>query len=590
MLAKPALLFSALLLAGACAQTAKRRHHPSSNDQPARALNRVIEDLRLSPINGPAFQLSDFKSAKAIVIVMREKDCPISEKYGLRLAHIEQKYAPKGVRFIYNYVGLVKTDPSARSDLSDFGFKGPYVIDSQRKTVDALGARTTGDVFVLTPERRVIYRGPVDDQFHLLKAAPNIKNNYLRDLLENIVSGRAIQPAERPAPGCFITRPLASVIYNKNKSLYILPNIPQPTALASVFYKGKSLPISQATHNPADIAARINSLPISQATRNPSSGGDVANSTNTAVWGKGFSSTRPAIQNKEETKPDIELFLLEPVKISPKRSFVYKTFLKKTDFKRDRWIKDIRFFLKPKAIHHAAIYIMDSSYRPSSGKLDHHTQALNMIRHTEFKSPPLRGEEKISSAGIRVPRGAKILWEIHYEPSGRALIDSHTRAEIYFHKEQPKYELVTHYYYTPDLNIPPHASDYMVKRSYRAEKQILLAGLNVHMHLRGKAASVFLIGPKGQRKRIFGLDPFNPHYESFYRFEKPLQVEKGSSVECLTWFDNSAGNPRNPAPEKFVQFGWSLEDEMSNCVFKELVPVAGQAKKRLFIRPFEQES
>ena len=43
------------------------------------SLNTVIKDLSFFPINGPRFRLSELKDIKAIVIIMREKDCPISE-------------------------------------------------------------------------------------------------------------------------------------------------------------------------------------------------------------------------------------------------------------------------------------------------------------------------------------------------------------------------------------------------------------------------------------------------------------------------------------------------------------------------------
>ena len=67
-------------------------------------LNKVIRDLSLFPINGSRFRLSDLENTKAIVFIMRESDCPISEKYGPRLVRLEKKYSKLGVKFIYNYV------------------------------------------------------------------------------------------------------------------------------------------------------------------------------------------------------------------------------------------------------------------------------------------------------------------------------------------------------------------------------------------------------------------------------------------------------------------------------------------------------
>ncbi len=172
-------------------------------------LNQIIRDLSFFPINDSRFRLSELKDIKAIVFVMREKDCPISEKYGPRWARLEKEYSKKGVKFIFNYVGQVRTEQSAKEDLERFGFKGSYVIDSKQKVIDALGAQTTGDAFILTPERRLVYKGPIDDQYHLLmRSAPKAKNNYVIDRLSALVSGKEVKLMELPAPGCVITRPI----------------------------------------------------------------------------------------------------------------------------------------------------------------------------------------------------------------------------------------------------------------------------------------------------------------------------------------------------------------------------------------------
>ena len=55
-----------------------------------------------------------------------------------------------------------------------------YVIDSKQIIVNALSAQTMGDVFILTPGRRIIYRGPVDDQYQLSKSTFQLKKQYLR--------------------------------------------------------------------------------------------------------------------------------------------------------------------------------------------------------------------------------------------------------------------------------------------------------------------------------------------------------------------------------------------------------------------------
>jgi hypothetical protein len=53
-------------------------------------------------------------------------------------------------------------------------------------------------------------------------------------------------------------------------------------------------------------------------------------------------------------------------------------------------------------------------------------------------------------------------------------------------------------------------------------------------------------------------------WQSVYRFEKPLQVPKGSKLTWTGRWDNSADNPRNPDPSKAVHWGLQTWDEMQN--------------------------
>lgn len=200
MLKKILIIFFALLFISSCLIMGKYRGNRS-------ALNTIIKDLSFFPINAQRFRLSDLKDKKAIVIVMRESGCPISEKYGPRIAQLEKQYS-KDIQFIYNYVGQIQPENSAQKELKKFGFKGPYTIDSQQKAINALKAKTTGDVFILMPDRRLIYKGPFDDQYHLLKSAIKPKNNYVSDRLKDLISGKKLAPKELPAPGCVISRPL----------------------------------------------------------------------------------------------------------------------------------------------------------------------------------------------------------------------------------------------------------------------------------------------------------------------------------------------------------------------------------------------
>ena len=86
-------------------------------------------------------------------------------------------------------------------------------------------------------------------------------------------------------------------------------------------------------------------------------------------------------------------------------------------------------------------------------------------------------------------------------------------------------------------------------------------------------------------RRLLSVPDYDFGWQSVYRFEKPLQVPKGSKLTWIGHWDNSADNPRNPDPNKAVHWGLQTWDEMQNgwmeVVWKKpkSEPVSAQREK-----------
>jgi hypothetical protein len=52
------------------------------------------------------------------------------------------------------------------------------------------------------------------------------------------------------------------------------------------------------------------------------------------------------------------------------------------------------------------------------------------------------------------------------------------------------------------------------------------------------------------------------NWQTNYYLAEPLPVPKGSTIEFVVHYDNSAGNPNNPNPAKYVTWGEQSWDEM----------------------------
>jgi hypothetical protein len=91
------------------------------------------------------------------------------------------------------------------------GFWPPYpvVVDRRHQLADSLGATFTPEVFLLSPDNRLVFRGVPDDskEFEERTGKPGLSQNYLRDALVEAMAGRKVsRPIVQPKGNCSIDR------------------------------------------------------------------------------------------------------------------------------------------------------------------------------------------------------------------------------------------------------------------------------------------------------------------------------------------------------------------------------------------------
>ena len=573
-----------------CGHYTKKPSH-QKNEQTT-ILSKPIRDLALFPVNATRFRLSELKNQKAIIFFMRDRNCRLSEKHGHFISQLEKKYLKTGILFIYNYIGRIDPKKNAERDLQKFKFKGPYLIDSKQTVSNALSAQTTGEVFILTPERNIIYHGKMT----IPESNIRLKNHLISNILEALLSGQKITPKTNlPTARNKIIRPII-----KNKVFWhdVAPIIQRKCTICH--NPSGSGPMNYLTYEDVIGRKAMFKYVIKNDLMPP-----WFVDPNTGPWKNDLSLTveekftilkwlTDGVLKKEKKdllwkdvkslnySSDYIVQLPEKVRI-PAEEFngnKVKTFFIQTPFKIDKWIKQVEFRLKPKVIHHILVYIMDPSFSPGSSRAGHTIALLGQIKNgTRYQS------HINEDAGYMLPSGAKLILEIHYESLGYETMDDFTQIHMSFHTKKPKYKLVTYTLDNNKISIPPHASNWIIKTSYKLKRTMLLARVSSHMHLRGKASSVFITTPGRSRKRILGIDPFSTIFHRAYTLKIPLLIPKNSILECINWFDNSKNNPVNPDPNKYVNYGLFEKDEMSQCHFTWKVPSDSNIKNLWITMP-----
>ena len=153
-----------------------------------------------------------------------------------------------------------------------------------------------------------------------------------------------------------------------------------------------------------------------------------------------------------------------------------------------------------------------------------------------------------------VPKGSKIVFQMHYTPNGRAQKDVSSIALI-FAEQPPTKMVITSPVDNEFFRIPPGADNYEVTSSYTFPKDAQIIGMMPHMHLHGKD---FLIGPsypdgKTRDAAVGAALDFN--WQSVYRLAEPMRCPRARKLECVAHFDNSRQQPQQPRSRRASLLG-----------------------------------
>jgi hypothetical protein len=257
-------------------------------------------------------------------------------------------------------------------------------------------------------------------------------------------------------------------------------------------------------------------------------------------------------------KPDVVYTMPEAQTIPAKaaRGIPYRHAMVKTDFAEDRWIQAAE--ARPgnaTVVHHIIVYILDERRR-TEGRVDGIGNGF-LVGHAPGDLPAVFP----AGAAKKLPKGATLVFQMHYTPSGTEQTDQ-SSVGLIFAKEPPKYEVRTRSIANNRLSIPAGAEAHEVVSTTTFRDDTLLFTLLPHMHLRGKDFTYKAVYPDGKEEVLLSVPRYDFNWQSNYRLAKPLTLPAGTRIECTAHFDNSEKNRNNPDPTKAVRWGEQTWEEM----------------------------
>lgn len=170
-------------------------------------LGTAAPDFRLPDAEGKLVSLSDFGSAKALLVVFMCNHCPFVKHIIEPFVALVKRYQKQGVAVVGINSNDVDAYPADRPEMmahlaADKGFSFPYLYDAAQETARAYRAACTPDFFLFDAKRSLVYRGQMDDS-RPGNGQP-VTGADLRGALDAVLIGQPVPAQQKPSMGCNI--------------------------------------------------------------------------------------------------------------------------------------------------------------------------------------------------------------------------------------------------------------------------------------------------------------------------------------------------------------------------------------------------
>ena len=527
-----------------------------------------VGDFSLLDKDGVYFQLSRHGNRQAVVLLSEGAGCSSFTGSVAEFESIDSKYADGADGFEFLLINATgEHNRAALRSQSEAYDNLPLLMDETQLVSEMLGFSTVGEAVVLDPRSlEILYRGSVSD---------------LDRALGEIASGNAVSEASTSSTGCNLTFAARDrhagnpVSYSQDIAPLLTENCARCHHDGGIgLFPMDSHQTIQAWAPLMRNAVLTKLMPPGQT--DPHIGGALMDNRHLSSdqrqklvhWiDAGAVKDIDADPLADLEWPATEWPLGEPddvIQIPPKEvpATGVMDALVWTDpgyeFDEDRWLKGATAVPGDRSVvHHIAVRVIP----PGDGEPTEEMTGTALV--LPAYGPGMNDRFLPEGTGLFIPKGWRLLVNMHYTPNGRATVDA-SKYGLYFHEDgfEPTHEIVIGGVRVRGKDafvIPPQDDDYEIVRTSRPVPQDAeVVAFLPHMHYRGKRVKWTAQYPDGTEEALFSVPNFNFNWQLFYDLEEPRFIPAGTTFLVEGAWDNSSMNPNNPDPNATVR--WSNMD------------------------------
>ena len=168
-------------------------------------------DFTLTDTNGETHTLSNY-AGEWVVLEWLNYDCPYVGKHynSNNMQRLQEHATDQGVVWL----SIVSSAPGQQGHFSNdemnarteahSGHQDAVLIDAPGTVGRAYGARTTPHMFIINPDREIVYNGAIDDRPTPDPASLDGATNYVRQALHAAMNGEEVATARTQPYGCSV--------------------------------------------------------------------------------------------------------------------------------------------------------------------------------------------------------------------------------------------------------------------------------------------------------------------------------------------------------------------------------------------------
>jgi hypothetical protein len=279
-------------------------------------------------------------------------------------------------------------------------------------------------------------------------------------------------------------------------------------------------------------------------------------------------------------KPDMIVTLPEAFDVPADGKDIYRMFVLPLNLPEDKWVTAVEIKPTARSVVHHALYFLDNT--GACRKLDAADPGPGFGRMGFPRTGSMGGwavgatpRDLPGGLAFSMPKGSDLVVQIHFHPSGKAEREQ-TSFGLYFAKQPPPKKLLGRQ--MPYLfglgtklmteGIKPGDKNFTIKGRWVVPFDIEVVSAGAHAHYLGKTVKSWAKLPDGKEIKLFAIDDWDFNWQGRYNYQKPVALPKGTIVESVLTYDNSADNPRNPStPPVKIEWGEESTDEMGSVTF-----------------------